>query len=196
MKVFTSRFIRNYTWLLILFISLGFQNISAQEQSFILKGRVADIHKVALPGVNVVLKENNTGSITDSNGDFELKVSKGQSLIFSFVGYSSKQIIVSGSGFLLITLEENTELLSDVVVIGYGKVQKKDLTGSIESLSNKELMKAMTPNVTEALNGRISGVLVTKASNRPGADMSVHIRGANSFNFSNEPLYVIDGVPS
>ena len=196
MKIFTIRFVRNYTWLLILFISLGFQNISAQEKSFIVKGNVTDAQKIPLPGVNVVIKENNTGTITDTNGDFQIQVLNGQSLIFSFIGYNSKQINVSNSMFLQIVLEEKTELVSDVVIIGYGKIQKKDLTGSIESLSSKEIVKAMTTNVTEALNGRISGVLVTKASNRPGADMNIQIRGANSFNYSNEPLYVINGVPS
>lgn len=75
-------------------------------------------------------------------------------------------------------------------------MQKKDLTGAIQSIGGEELVDAMNTNVSESLNGRVSGVLVNKSSNRPGADMSIQIRGVNSFNFSNEPLYVIDGVPS
>ena len=188
--------IKNYTWLLILFISLGFQNINAQE-NLIIKGIVTDAQKLALPGVNIVISGNKTGKSTDANGAFQIKVSTGQSLIFSFMGYISQQVkIANSNSSLQIIMEENSVLLNDVVVIGYGKIKKKDVTGSIETLSGKEIVKGMASNVTEVLNGRISGVLVTKASNRPGADMNIHIRGANSFNFSNEPLYVIDGVPS
>jgi TonB-dependent starch-binding outer membrane protein SusC len=179
-----------------LFISFGFRHAWAQDSAYILKGKVTNVQLEALAGVNVIIQESNLGTTTDANGDFKIKALTGQTLIFSFIGHDSRQIIVANAGFLNIRLQENTKSLSDVVVIGYGKIPKKDITGSIVSLSAKEIAKAMPVNVTEALNGRVSGVLVTKASNRPGADMSIRIRGENSFNFSNEPLYVINGVPN
>ncbi len=182
---------------MLIFLSLwGFTNISAQDSSFILKGKVTDASEIPLPGVNVVIENTTTGTITDLDGNFQIEISPGKSLVFSYIGFITKQVKVSNPGFLLVVLEENVEMLSDVVVIGYGKVKKKDLTGSIESLSSDKIAKSMTTDVTEALNGRVSGVLVSKASNRPGANMSIQIRGANSFNYSNEPLFVIDGVPS
>lgn len=196
MKIFKFFSSEKYTYLFILFISFGLQHAWGQNIAFILKGKITNVQMEALMGVNVINQESNVGTTTNANGDFQIKVLEGQSLNFSFIGYDFKQIKVANTGFLNIRLEENTKSLNDVVVIGYGKVFRKDLTGSIESISGKEIVKAMATDITEALNGRVSGVLVTKASNRPGADMNIQIRGASSFNYSNEPLYVIDGVPS
>lgn len=196
MKINTKQFISRFFGLLILLFIYGNINVNAQNGVFIIKGSVYDTNNLPLPGVNVLVEETKAGTITGIDGEFEIKVTKGQNLFFSYIGYQSKKLKITSSQSLRLTLIEDSQLLNDVVVIGYGKVQKKDLTGSIESLSSKEITKAMSSNVTEALNGRVSGVLVTKASNRPGADMNIQIRGANSFNYSNEPLYVIDGVPS
>lgn len=194
-KLFHS-FIKVIICLYILFVSIGFQRSIAQDKIFILKGRVTNGEGKALPGVSISVKNTTINNVSDINGYFQANVSSGQVLVFSSIGFAGKQIKVSSAKMLQIVLDEDSKSLSDVVIIGYGKVQKKDLTGSIESISGKEIVKAMATNITEALNGRVSGVLVTKASNRPGADMNIQIRGASSFNYSNEPLYVIDGVPS
>lgn len=196
MKISTKLFINRYFRLLILFFIYCNIHVNAQNSVFLVKGYVYDTNNLPLPGVNVLVDETRAGTITGIDGDFEIKVTQGQNLTFSYIGYQSKKMKITSSQSLRVTLIEDSQLLNDVVIIGYGKVQKKDLTGSIESLSSKEIAKAMSSNVTEALNGRVSGVLVTKASNRPGADMNIQIRGANSFNYSNEPLYVIDGIPS
>ena len=196
MKINTRLFINRFFGLLMLLFICCNIHVNAQNSTFLVKGYVYDINNLPLPGVNVLVDETKAGTITGIDGDFEIKVTKGQNLTFSYIGYQSKKLKITSSQSLRVTLIEDSQLLNDVVIIGYGKVQKKDLTGSIESLSSKEITKAMSSNVTEALNGRVSGVLVTKASNRPGADMNIQIRGANSFNYSNEPLYVIDGIPS
>ncbi|MDR2448979.1 MAG: TonB-dependent receptor [Prevotellaceae bacterium] len=169
---------------------------SLAAQPITIKGTVQD-KSGSLAGVNILIKGTNTATSSDANGNYTIAVpDNNATLVFSFIGYLTQEIPVANQTTINVSLEENILLLSEIVAIGYGTVQRKDLTGSIQTLSNKELTKAMTVNITEALNGRISGVLVTKASNRPGADMSIQIRGLNSFNYSNEPLFVINGVPS
>lgn len=169
----------------------------AQPGTFAVSGRVTDTGGSAIVGATIVVEKTSNGTTTGSDGSYRITVREGDLLRFSFMGCASQEFTASAARTHLdVVLAEDAQQIGDVVVIGYGTVQKKDLTGSIESLSGTEIAKAMTVNPTDALNGRVSGVLVTKASNRPGADMSIQIRGLNSFNYSNEPLYVIDGVPS
>ncbi len=171
--------------------------VSAQNKLIEIEGQVTDKDKQPLVGVTIVISGQHTGTTTDSNGRYAIKTKSGDLLQFSFIGYKSQTIAAQPSQTTLnVVMQDDNQALEEVVVIGYGTVQKKDLTGSIESLGGKELSKAMVINPAEALNGRVSGVVVTKSSNRPGSDMRIEIRGKNSFNFSNEPLYVIDGVPS
>jgi TonB-linked SusC/RagA family outer membrane protein len=162
-----------------------------------INGRVTDEKEEPLPGVSIVLKGTTRGTVTDIDGNFSIDTPSEKSiLIFSYLGYVSREIESTASSPLIVALKPDDIQLSDVVVVGYGTQQKKDLTGAIQSLKSSELMKAMDVNISESLNGRVAGVLVTKSSNRPGADMNVEIRGLNSINSSNEPLYVIDGIPS
>jgi TonB-dependent starch-binding outer membrane protein SusC len=167
-------------------------------QQITVTGTVRDAAtRETLPGASVAIKGTNTGVMTDVNGKFSIKVTGANTvLMVSFVGYQQQEISVNGAQTLDISLKSSATNLSEIVVIGYGTVQKKDLTGSVGSLAGAELVKSMNSNMTESLNGRVSGVVVTKSSNRPGSDMSIQIRGLNSINFSNEPLYVIDGIAS
>jgi len=195
MKLITKNtIVKNICILILLIISIGFT--CAQDSKFLLKGNVTDSRGETLPGVTMQIKGTTLGTVTDIDGKYEIDIAIGQTIICSYIGFETQEIQVKSSGILNIVMKEADQFLKDVVVIGYGTVQRKDMTGSIETLSSKEITKAMTVNVSEALNGRVSGVLVTKASNRPGADMTIQIRGLNSFNYSNEPLFVIDGVPS
>lgn len=179
---------------LVLFL---FSNSTYAQNELLLRGKVIDAMKDPLPGANVQIKGMSVGTITDFDGLFELKVPVGKTITVSFIGCLPQEYVVKkNEANLIIQLSDNTKELEEVVVIGYGTVEKKDLTGSIQSVGSKELGKLVTTDVTEALNGRVGGVLVNKSSNRPGAGMNIEIRGTNSFNFSNEPLYVIDGVPS
>ena len=168
----------------------------AQEN--VVNGVVTDNESLPIPGVNVVVKGTTNGTITDINGKYQIKVNRTEEEIlkFSFIGMISKEVSVGSLATIDVKLETESFGIEEVVAIGYGTVKKKDLTGSIETVTGDELKKAMNTDITESLNGRISGVLVTKSSNRPGATMSMEIRGKNSINFSNEPLYVIDGIPS
>lgn len=177
-------------------IALVLAGAGLQAQN-VVQGRITDKGSNPLPGVMVIIENTGTGTDSDIDGRWELSARQGDVLTFTMIGYYDKKVVVAaGQDRYDIVMDDDFEMLSDAVVIGYGTVKKKDLTGSIESISGEKLVKSMNVDPTEALNGRVSGVLVTKSSNRPGAGMSIQIRGKNSFNYSNEPLYVIDGVPS
>lgn len=182
---------------LCLFLLLcGFTSLQAQNV-LTVKGVVLDGSKEPLPGASVRVLGSQSGTVTNMDGNFEIKIQQGKTLSFSFIGCLTKEILIKeNQSNLIVQLSDDTKQLKEVVVIGYGTVEKKDLTGSIQSVTSKELGKLVTSDVSGALNGRVGGVLVNKTSNRPGADTKIEIRGVNSLNFSNEPLYVIDGVPS
>jgi TonB-dependent starch-binding outer membrane protein SusC len=160
-----------------------------------IKGLVTDSETgMALPGASVVA--GNNGSMTNGAGQYNIKVtSQDAKLIVSFLGYLSQSITIGGRSEVNIALEANTSLLDEVVVVGYGTVKKSDLTGSVSSIKNEEITAFPTANVMQSLSGRASGVQVKQNTGAPGAPVSVRIRGTNSIQGSNEPLYVIDGFP-
>jgi TonB-linked SusC/RagA family outer membrane protein len=163
----------------------------------VVSGTVFDKDKQPLPGVSVVVKNTTLATLTDINGRFQLSASVNDVLVFSFIGFATAEYTVTSEDQVFeIVLLENVKQLEEVVVVGYGTVLKKDMTGAAQNLTSDVLQRAMAINPAEALNGRASGVEVRKSTNRPGADVSIQIRGVNSFNYSNEPLYVINGVPS
>lgn len=180
----------------VLFILLMPFTMHAQERT--ITGNVTDEQNKPFPGVNVIVKNKIKGTMTDVNGHFQLKLNgKDENiLMFSFIGTATKEIEIGNQSVINVQMMPDVIGLEEVVTIGYGTIKKKDLTGSIETVSGDELLKSLNTNVTETLNGKVPGVLVTKTSNRPGSSMAVEIRGINSINFSSEPLYVIDGVPS
>ena len=177
-------------FLCLLLLMCGWVSVQAQ-QVLTVKGVVVDALKEPLPGASVQVVGMSTGTVTDLDGNFSLQVPKGKTIAVSFIGYVTQELTVNqNQSNLTIQLKDDSKQLNEVVVIGYGTVEKKDLTGSIQSVTSKELSKLVTTDVTETLNGRVGGVLVNKTSNRPGSDTKIEIRGINSFNFSNEPLYV------
>lgn len=145
-----------------------------------------------LIGVSVQVKGSGKGTVTDLDGKFVVEASKGQTLVFSYIGYVSQDVKVTSS-VINVELKENAELLDEVVVIGYGTMKRSDLTGSVVSVTGDELKKSVVTSLDQALQGRAAGVQVTQNSGAPGGGISVSIRGINSLN-GNEPLYVIDGV--
>src|SRR5690606_15408867 len=134
------------------------------------------------------------GTTTDQDGVYHLLVPKGSSLTVSYVGYDKQELIVS-SGTLDIALTATSNMLEDVVVIGYGAVRRKDVTTAISSVSTKDLEQRPIVNVAQAIQGKAAGVAVLQPNGTPGAEMSIRVRGTTSFNGSNDPLYVVDGVP-
>lgn len=168
------------------------QLIFAQTQ--IIHGVVNDHSGEPIVGANVMVKGNiKAGTSTDLNGKFTLEARIGDQLVVSFIGFESKEIVASKSN--VITLEESTVMLDDIVVIGYGAVRKKEITGAVAQVKSEDFNKIITSDLGNALQGMVAGVSVTAESGAPGAGSNILIRGVTSVNGDNTPLYVIDGIP-
>lgn len=150
----------------------------------------------SLPGVSVVLKGTNRGSTTDGEGRYRLNVpNQGGTLVFSFVGYISRELLTDGRSTLDVQLSPDDKLLSEVVVVGYGTQQKKDLATSVASITAQQIKDLPISNPAQALAGQLPGVYVQQTNGAPGAAPVIRIRGTGSLSASNNPLYVIDGYP-
>lgn len=161
-----------------------------------IRGRVVGSDNVAMPGVNVVVKNTTIGTVTDTQGMYTLDApDDADVLVFSFIGYLPEEVVIGNQSEINVTLTEDIQQLQEVLVIGYGEVKKDDLTGSVGHIDEKELRSVVKTGIDQALQGRIAGVQVTNNSGQPGGGVSLRIRGVSSVNGTNEPLYVIDGVP-
>lgn len=158
-------------------------------------GTVTDeANALPLPGVNIVIKGTTTGASTDFDGNYSITASEGDVLVFSYLGYTTKEVTFSGDSPLNITLAEDAGQLDEVVIIGYGSTTKKDATGSVESVTSEDFTKGNIVTPENLLQGRVAGVTVT-TSGAPGSGSEIKIRGGSSINASNNPLIVIDGLP-
>jgi iron complex outermembrane receptor protein len=165
-------------------------------QDIQISGKITDkTTGEAIPGVNVIIKGTSQGLITDMNGVFQISAAKGSTLIFSYVGYISKEIVVDATQTINVALEQNVEKLDEVIVIGYGKVMKKDATGSVTAVGSKDFNKGVITSPQDLLIGKSSGVNITSGDGAPGSAATIRIRGGSSMAASNDPLIVIDGVP-
>jgi iron complex outermembrane receptor protein len=169
-----------------------FLSVGAYAQNITVKGHVKD----ALGGVigaSIVEKGNPTnGTITDFDGNFSLNVPKGATLVISFIGYKTQEVAAAPS--IIVTLVEDSEMLDEVVVVGYGRTKKDDLTGSVTAIKPDELSKGITNNAQDMLVGKVAGVDVITSGGTPGSGAQIRVRGGSSLNASNDPLIVIDGL--
>ncbi|MCF1420510.1 SusC/RagA family TonB-linked outer membrane protein [Mangrovimonas futianensis] len=178
-------------FLIILFLLSPIIMVSQQ----IVKGTVTDKTNFPLPGASVLVKGTTKGEITDFDGKFSITLDETPAtLVVSYLGYIAQEVTITSQTEITVKLEESSEQLDEVVIIGYGQVDKKDLTGSITSVKPIENAVAQSRNVEDLLQGRAAGVLVSANSSEPGATTSVKIRGTNSLTGNTEPLYVIDGI--
>ncbi|MEP3389130.1 MAG: TonB-dependent receptor [Reichenbachiella sp.] len=195
---FLSIYIQNYIKSGLLF-GLMVLSVSAFAQTGgkIVSGKVTDSTDGSLlPGVSVLVKGTTTGTVSNASGEYSLKVSQDDAvLVFSFVGMKSAEMAVSGRNVIDIALDADLETLKEVVVVGYGTQDKKDVIGSISSVAADDFKDVPVASFQEGLQGRAAGVVVTESSGEPGGGMSVLIRGGNSVLGGNQPLYVIDGFP-
>jgi hypothetical protein len=161
-----------------------------------VKGMVKDdMTGEGIPGTNVVIKGSSKGTSTDRDGNFTIAAASTDILVFSFVGYESLEEPVRNRTVIQVSLKSSNAGLEEVLVVGYGKVRKTDLTGSVGQVKMEELVKAPVTSFTDALAGRVAGVQVSSNDGQPGSAPNIIIRGANSLTQNNSPLYVIDGFP-
>ena len=158
-------------------------------------GTVKDATGEPMIGVSILVDGTTNGGVTDFDGNFSIKnVPENGILKISYIGYKDQKINVAGKSSLDIILEEDNTTLEDVVVIGYGTMKRKDLTGSVSSVTGDKLAAVPVSTVSEALQGKLSGVNVTAQDGRPGAAMTIRVRGGGSITQSNDPLFIVDGV--
>lgn len=170
--------------------------ILATAQSSVTGTVVDQEAKLPLPGVNVAIEGTVRGAVTDFNGEFTISpISKGQVLVFQYLGFVTKKVTYNGEEKLNIDLEEDISQLSEVVLIGYGSSDEKDVTGAIATVSEKEFNKGAIVSPEQLLTAKTPGVRITTEGGAPGAGSQIRIRGGSSLNGNNDPLIVVDGVP-
>ena len=167
---------------------------AGKQQGRKFTGTIVDQSGEPITGATVKVKGSAMGAVTDIDGKFALEAPEGSMLEISYVGFTTQEIPASGRGDIHVTLKEDNQVLNEVVVVGYGTVKRSDLTGSVSSLDASSLTSASQTNAVDAMQGRISGVNITRNAARPGGGYNIVIRGKSSINNSNDPLWVIDGI--
>lgn len=161
-----------------------------------VKGVVTDAEGVPIPGVNVTVQGvKNVGTVTDFDGNYSLEVGGDSTLVFSYIGYKTKKVPVNNQSTLDVSLEDDQESLDEVVVIGYGTQQKRDLTGSVSVIDGEDIASRNVTNISTALQGATAGVSVTRANSKPGAESKIRIRGVTTLQGDSSPLILVDDVP-
>ena len=171
------------------------QAVQNVQQAGVVKGQVTDKNGDAVIGATVKVKDAQTGTVTDFNGNFSLSVQKAGSIVVSYIGYLTKEVAFTPGQSLNITIEEDATALDEVVVVGYGVQKKSDVTGSVTSINKDRLSKLPVTNVLQAVQGAAAGVTITQGSSIPGDAPSALVRGRNSINAGTGPYIVVDGIP-
>ena len=160
-----------------------------------IKGQVTDKNGIPVIGANILVKGSNLGCITDIDGNYSLKVPAKSTIVVSYIGYTTQEVTLKGNNFQRIIMEEDSKMLDDVVVVGYGTVKKRDLTGSVSSVKGDDLSLNGVSSIGHALEGKAAGLYIRQNSAQPGGGLDILVRGAGSVNASNDPLYIVDGFP-
>ena len=178
---------------LLFFACFSFSQIQAQQKT--VTGTVKDENGMPLLGVNVLIKDSNTGTTTNFDGEYQISVNNENVIVFSYVGFVPVEEKVGERNQIDVTLAEDSESLAEVVLIGYGAQQRQDVNGSVSSIEAEEIENIPQVSIDQLMQGRAAGVTISQNSGKPGSAVSVRIRGITSITGNNEPLYVIDGVP-
>ncbi len=163
---------------------------------FQIRGKITDDDGEPLPGATVQEKGTTNGTITDIDGTYSLSIPENAVVVVSFVGFGSQEVSVGGRSVIDVTLSQDISALDEVVVIGYGTMKKSDLTGAISSVSGEDLKETRVGNVLDQAQGRLAGVDIVRNNGSPGSPLQIRIRGNRSISAGNDPLYVIDGIPT
>jgi TonB-dependent SusC/RagA subfamily outer membrane receptor len=173
---------------------LCFGSLLAMAQERKVNGTVTSTDNIGIPGVSIILKGTQEGTITDADGKFEISAASGQTLQFSFVGYKSKEVAVGNSSNVTVILEEDVTMLNEVVAIGYGSQSRQMVTTSVSKLDTKVLRNTALSNAASSLQGTVSGLRVINTSGQPGSSPTILLRGGASINSPGAPLVVVDGI--
>ena len=180
--------------ILLALLALFFNSNSyAQDQQ--IKGSVSGESNLPLPGANILVKGTSRGAQTDFDGNYTISASKKDVLVFSYVGYTTQEIVVSDKTDINVTLVLNADLLDEVLVVGYGKSTKRNITDNVASVSATDINNIPVPSVQSTLSGKASGVQVTQVNGKAESGIKVRVRGVATISSSQEPLYVVDGIP-
>jgi len=169
-------------------------NASKSEPKITVKGKIVDENGVPMPGVTILEANTKNSAVTNFDGEFELSVNEGTNLEVSYLGYKTKTLAAQ-KGFMTIQLEPNTSELSEVLIVGYGKQSKKDVTGAVTQLEAANFKQGVNVSADNLLQGKVAGVRVVSTSGEPGAGVNVTIRGVGSIRSGSTPLFVVDGMP-
>lgn len=187
-----------HPWFLQVFYSLllFFSMIAIANAQSVVKGSVKDENGMPIPGANILLKGTQVVSSTDFDGNYTIKLeNNAKVLLFTFVGYKDKEVVIGNQSVINVKLVPDAAELKEVVVVGYGTQRKEAVTGAVASVSGAAMRDVPSANITQALQGRVSGVEFSQGSSKPGAQMQIRVRGTRSLNASNDPLVVLDGIP-
>ncbi len=178
----------------LVLIMLSFTAVAQNGRT--IKGKVTDSNGDPLPGAYVVIHGSATGTVTDAEGNYQIVVDNPDVAVldFSFVGFVTEEYTVGNQSVIDVSLDEEFTSLDELVVIGYGTVKKRDLTGSVSSIKTTEITKNASSNALQSMQGRIAGLDITKASGETGSEINIDLRGNRSVNASNAPLFLVDGV--
>ena len=187
---------KHYSLLKVLFLMLGLAfGFQGYSQGVKVSGRVTDANDgQTIPGVSILIKGTSSGTITDIDGKYTLNADAGSTLVFSFVGYNTQEVLVGAQTNLNVVMVPSVTTLEEAVIIGYGSVKKSDATGSVAVVSSKDFNRGAITSPQELLVGKTTGVVITTNSGAPGAGATIRVRGGSSLNSSNDPLIVIDGI--
>jgi len=180
---------KSLSLLILSFLSINF--CLAQEKE--ITGTVSEGGQL-MPNVNVLIKNTNTGTQTDFDGNYTIMATPEDVLVFSYIGFKSQEILVGNQTIISVNLSEDVDQLDEIVLIGYGASKKKDLTGAVSSVDGEELEKRTVTNIQQALAGQLPGVQVSSGSGAPGSEAQITVRGFSTLN-NNSPLFVVDDVP-
>ena len=175
--------------------ALAFLLIVGSLSAQTVQVNVKDATGEAVIGASVIEQGTQNGGVTDFDGNFTIKLTANKPIVISYIGMKSQTINVAGKSSINVVLEEDATTLNDVVVIGYGSVRKKDLTGSVATVSSEALQVVPVANASEALTGKMPGVQITSTEGSPDAEVKIRVRGGGSITQSNDPLYIVDGFP-
>jgi iron complex outermembrane receptor protein len=187
---------KNYTKsvLSLVFILCFMFCTNAYAQEVNLTGTLVDAKGLGVPGASVYIKGTTRGTVTDIDGKYQLKVSNGEVIIFQSIGYLSQEVIFTGQTTLDVTFKDDVQSLEEIVVVGYGVQQKKDLTGAVTKISSEDFNPGPITNPLQQINGRAAGVNINQVGSEPGVAPSIRIRGITSLVGGNDPLVVVDGI--